>query len=108
MMVTVLGWTECPKCDKCGREDLKRTMAIEHEDGEIAHYGSECVKKVLGVKGAKEATNRADIISTLQTVYTKAGWRAAVRWSWRYGWQNDEKANVIRDGNGKPLLSRTA
>lgn len=35
-------------CDCCGRSDLKFTVVIELDDGEIAHYGQVCVRRNTG------------------------------------------------------------
>lgn len=35
-------------CDCCGRSDLKFTVAIELEGGEIAHYGQVCAGRNTG------------------------------------------------------------
>jgi hypothetical protein len=52
------------KCDRCGRQDLKKTIVVEHLDadgngtGHIEHFGSECISKIMkkpAVKIEKEA-----------------------------------------------------
>lgn len=35
-------------CDCCGRSDLKFTVTIELEGGEIAHYGQVCARRNTG------------------------------------------------------------
>lgn len=47
-MAKILGITEDrTECDCCGKTDLKRTVAIEHEDGRIGYYGTSCAAKIL-------------------------------------------------------------
>lgn len=49
-------------CDCCGRKDLKSTVAIETDAGEVVHYGAVCASRALkvGVKVVKEETKAAD------------------------------------------------
>lgn len=35
-------------CALCGRENLKKTVAVMDNDGNVNYYGCECVNKVLG------------------------------------------------------------
>ena len=35
-------------CDCCGKSDLKSTVAMEREDGEILHFGSVCATRHSG------------------------------------------------------------
>ena len=38
-------------CDCCGKTNLKRTVAIETENGEIVYYGTSCAATYLKVSG---------------------------------------------------------
>jgi hypothetical protein len=62
----ILGITdEITTCDHCGREGLKRTVALCMADGEIVHYGTTCAansfpKLGKGADIAKSAAKRCD------------------------------------------------
>lgn len=42
-------------CSRCGKTNLKRTVAIEDEAGHINFYGTECVNRILGTNKKKSA-----------------------------------------------------
>ena len=50
-------------CDCCGRTHLKRTVAIETEDGEILHYGTSCAAAYLKVPGSYTAKTAERMVS---------------------------------------------
>lgn len=53
-MAKALGITdEVTTCDCCGKADLKCTVAIELDDGQIVHYGRTCASRNTG-KPAKQ------------------------------------------------------
>ena len=53
-MTKALGITdEVTACDCCGKADLKCTVAIELDDGQIVHYGRTCASRNTG-KPAKQ------------------------------------------------------
>lgn len=43
----VLGISDCPVCDNCGKTNLKMTITLETECGEIVRFGSDCAAKSL-------------------------------------------------------------
>ena len=44
---------EITTCEECGKQNLKHTVAIEHPDGSVKHYGSDCAgQKLCGKKNA--------------------------------------------------------
>lgn len=43
----VLGVSDKSECDVCGKTNLKMTVVIESEAGEILHYGSDCASRTL-------------------------------------------------------------
>lgn len=48
VMARILGINdEVTTCDCCGKVNLKRTVAIELEDGEIVRYGVDCASRVF-------------------------------------------------------------
>ena len=53
---------EVTACDCCGRSDLKSTVALETEAGEVVHYGVVCAARALKMpaKEVKAAAKRAD------------------------------------------------
>lgn len=44
---TVRGISDKSECDVCGKKNLKLTIIIEDESGELMHYGSDCASKTL-------------------------------------------------------------
>lgn len=44
---TVRGISDKTECDVCGKTNLKMTVVIESESGEILHYGSDCAARTL-------------------------------------------------------------
>lgn len=44
---TVRGISDVPTCDVCGKTNLKLTIVIESEAGELLHYGSDCASRTL-------------------------------------------------------------
>lgn len=44
---TVRGISDYPQCEVCGKSNLKRTIIIESESGELLHYGSDCASRTL-------------------------------------------------------------
>lgn len=50
---TIQGVTdEVTSCDCCGRQDLKRTVALLGEDGDEVFFGTECAAKALELPAA--------------------------------------------------------
>lgn len=44
---TVRGISDKSECDVCGKTNLKLTIVIESEGGEMLHYGSDCAARTL-------------------------------------------------------------
>lgn len=44
---TVRGISDKSECDVCGKTNLKLTIVIESESGELLHYGSDCAARTL-------------------------------------------------------------
>lgn len=44
---TVRGISDKSECDVCGKTNLKLTIVIESEAGELLHYGSDCASRTL-------------------------------------------------------------
>src|SRR5690606_5631667 len=66
-MFKVLGITdEITACDCCGKKNLKCTVAVETEDGEVVYYGRDCAG--AAVTGRKTAANTAAITKYAQMV----------------------------------------
>lgn len=63
MKYKVLGTTDDrTSCDCCGREDLKSTVALEDEDGEVVYFGCVCAAKAMRIPAAdvRRAAKSAD------------------------------------------------
>lgn len=50
---------EQTECDRCGRMELRGTVILGNDDGEVGRYGTTCASKELGVK-----ITRQDALST--------------------------------------------
>lgn len=49
----VVGITdEVSTCGACGRDDLKRTVVFQAEDGELRYLGTDCASRQLGRKAS--------------------------------------------------------
>jgi hypothetical protein len=44
---TVRGISDKGECDVCGKTNLKLTIVIESEGGDLLHYGSDCAARTL-------------------------------------------------------------
>lgn len=44
---TVRGISDCTVCDNCGKTNLKMTVTLESECGELVRFGSDCAAKSL-------------------------------------------------------------
>jgi|GEM_PF-2101134 len=43
----VRGISDKPECDNCGKKNLKLTIVLESEGGDLLHYGSDCASRTL-------------------------------------------------------------
>ncbi len=62
---TVRGISDKTECDICGKTNLKMTIAIESDDGELLHYGSDCASRTLrqDYRGKRHPVSREAAIS---------------------------------------------
>ena len=62
---TVRGISDKPECDVCGKKNLKLTVVIEDEAGEMLHYGSYCASRTLrqDYRGKRHKISREAVIS---------------------------------------------
>jgi len=62
---TVRGISDKPECDVCGKRNLKLTIVIEDEAGELLHYGSDCASRTLrqDYQGKRHPISREAAIS---------------------------------------------
>lgn len=62
---TVRGISDKPECDVCGKTNLKLTIVIESESGEMLHYGSDCASRTLkqDYRGKRHPISREAAIS---------------------------------------------
>ena len=62
---TVRGISDKTECDICGKTNLKMTVVIESECGEMLHYGSDCAARTLrqDYQGKRYPISRAAAIS---------------------------------------------
>lgn len=94
----IKGWTdEITTCTHCGKQNLKRTCAVENNEGGIEYYGSVCIGHVFGQKAGKEMVVRADAVSRIVAAADPVKFADRVfAWTTRNGW--------IVDGFGRPVL----
>lgn len=43
----VLGISDRTECDQCGKTNLRMTIVLETEGGEVLHFGSDCAARGL-------------------------------------------------------------
>ncbi len=43
----LLGISDRTECDACGKTNLRLTIVLESESGEVVHYGSDCAARGL-------------------------------------------------------------
>jgi hypothetical protein len=62
---TVRGISDKPQCDVCGKSNLKLTVVIESESGDVLHYGSDCAARTLrqDYQGKRHPISREAAIS---------------------------------------------
>jgi len=62
---TVRGISDCTECDNCGKTNLKMTITLESEAGEILNFGSDCAAKSLrqDYMGKRYPISRAAAVS---------------------------------------------
>ena len=59
-MFKIIGISDdCTECCQWGRTNLKKTVVIENNDGNINYYGTECAANLLKV-------TRKDVIKTVK------------------------------------------
>ena len=103
-------------CDCCGRSDLKSTVEIETESGDVVHFGVVCAARALkvSVKEVKAGTVAADNAKELaERRAREAAWTAKdaalTAWLWArapiLGWDNkpDRRAQVEALGGVKAI-----
>lgn len=62
-------------CDCCGKVNLKFTVVIELDDGQIVHYGQVCAGRNTG-KDRRTQTSEAKAFHLEQVAAARAEWRA--------------------------------
>jgi hypothetical protein len=94
----IKGWTdEITTCTCCGKQNLKRTCAVENDEGGMEYYGSVCIGAVFGKKAGKEMIVRADAVSRIKAAADPVKFAARVfAWDVSKGW--------IVDGIGRRVL----
>lgn len=45
---------EQTECDRCGRMELRGTVILINDDGEVGRYGTTCAGKELGIKVTRQ------------------------------------------------------
>lgn len=72
----ILGRTdERTTCDKCGKQHLKVTVAIELDDNSVVYYGTTCAAKALRATGIK--TSKSALDTTVRAIALANKWLAA-------------------------------
>lgn len=62
---TVRGISDCPNCDNCGKTNLKSTVILETECGELVNFGSDCAAATMrqDYQGKRFPVSRAAVVS---------------------------------------------
>lgn len=66
---------EQTECDECGRMELRGTVILGNDEGEVGRYGTSCASKLLGYKVARrdalsrEAVRRCEVVGELRRAH---------------------------------------
>lgn len=73
----VLGTTDYPVCDCCGKTNLTRAVGVENEGGEVFNVGVICASKLLRqeYQGKKLKVSTAAIISIGKAANASDEWK---------------------------------
>ena len=73
----VLGTSDYPVCDCCGKTNLTRSVGVENEFGETFNVGVICASKVLrqSYNGKKHKVSTAAIISMGKAAKASDNWK---------------------------------
>jgi hypothetical protein len=73
----VLGTTDYPVCDCCGKTNLTRAVGLENENGEVLNVGVICASKLLrqNYQGKKVKISSAAVMSMGAAAKASAEWR---------------------------------
>jgi hypothetical protein len=79
---SMIGTSDYPVCDCCGKTNLTRAVVVANEFGEEFNIGAICASKVLRqvYQGKKRPVSTAAIISMGK------GAKASAEWKSRNGW----------------------
>lgn len=67
-------------CDCCGKSNLKSTVAMERDDGEVLHFGSVCATRHSGRAG-KVIRSEAQAAYNAKVEVAKAEYRASAEYA---------------------------
>jgi len=92
-------------CDLCGKSNLKRTVVLKTDEGDIVHYGVDCAAMALRKTGAKTTSrivsHQADAVAYAQRLIAKGAYTleqvATAVWN-RYGYLTDTRGSVLLIG----------
>ena len=72
---TVRGISDKSECDVCGKTNLKLTIVIESEAGDVLHYGSDCAARTLrqDYQGKRHPISREAALSMGRSAKRGAG-----------------------------------
>lgn len=73
----VLGTTDYPVCDCCGKTNLTRAVGLESEGGEILNVGVICASKLLRQSyfGKKHKVSSAAVLSMGKAAKSSQEWK---------------------------------
>jgi hypothetical protein len=73
----VLGTTDYPVCDCCGKTNLTRAVGLESESGEVMNVGVICASKLLRqvYQGKKHPVSQGAIINMGKAARASDAWK---------------------------------
>lgn len=79
---TVRGISDRSECDNCGKTNLRMTVVLESEGGELLHFGSDCAAQTMrqDYMGKRYPISRDAAISAGKTAKRGEGFAS---WSMR-------------------------
>ena len=79
----MIGTSDFPVCDCCGKTNLVRAVIVENDDGEEFNIGTICASKVLRqvYQGKRFPVSAAAVLSMAKAAKASASWKTMNGWT---------------------------
>lgn len=104
----ILGTTDSVDCcDRCGKQHLKMTYAIQTDTGELYHLGSSCIKKAYQMT-QKEFTAKVKADEIAKINAANAEWKKTEAYEFLANyWNSAEHGNDIHEKGFGHVMEKT-